>query len=626
MQFFFCLAAAVITVTNAGAQTKVKVSGTIADAFGPVGGVAVQEKGTSNGIVTNPGGKYEISVSSNATLLVSCLGYASQEIAVNGKSVIDISLSEDSELLQETVVIGFGTQKKVDLSGSVASVNVSKLTESRPVTSIGNALSGMAAGVNVTSASNAPGSDDATILVRGRGTLNNASPLVIIDGVEAPINSVNPQDVESMSVLKDAASSAIYGSRAANGVILITTKKGKAGSVKVDYNGYVSVETARIPDWLQPVSNYADYMEYMNEGYVNSGSPAKFSESKIAEWRNASDPLMYPNTNWIEEVFRPAVSHKHLLSINAGSEKMRLYTSLGYLNNPGVVENAGQRKYSARINFEMDPLKWFTFGSNISGYVSDLDSGSNPDVNTVAVTPGMTFRLPDGRFGGIENPEEDLQACINNPIMKQYKISGTNKTNSVNARFYGVIRPFKGFSITGSYTYQFRDQQKNTIPNFHYLYSYQTGEAVSNTVSKTYATNYNAKLIRKYGDIVARYENKFFNDRLGFNIMAGGSTESYRSSSFQATKYDLLQDNLTAIDAATGDMSCKGNAEEWAMNSYFGRLNLSWDDKYLFEANLRADGSSRFLDGYRWGYFPSASAAWRISQEDFMKNVPLNEL
>ena len=627
LKFILCLSAAVLAMASAGAQTRLKVSGAVSDSNGPVIGAAVMEKGSSNGITTDANGRYELTVPSNATLVVSCIGYTTQEVAVGGRAVINFALAEDTEMLEETVVVGFGTQKKVNLSGSISTVNVNKLTESRPVVSIGNALVGMAAGVNVTSGSNAPGNDNATIMVRGRGTLNTATPLIIIDGVEAAINSVNPQDVESMTVLKDAASSAIYGSRAANGVILITTKKGKAGHVKVDYNGYVSLENIRVPSVLRPVSNYADYMEYLNEGYANAGMAAQFSQEKINEWRNGTDPLMYPNSDFITDNFSTGVAQNHVLSVSAGSDRMRLYGSLGYLNNPGVLPNSGQTKYSARVNFEVDPTKWLTVGSNINGYVSDLDMGANPSFEYVASSsPGMTYRFPDGRFGGIENPEDDPQSSANNLQRSRYTTKGTDITNNISSRFFGTIRPFNGFSITGSYTYQFNDKQRNTSPNFIDLWSYRTNSIVTSGTGKTSATNANTKVIRKYGDLVARYENNFFDERFGFSLMAGASTEAYRSANFSATRYDLVSETLTAISAGTGDMSASGSSSEWAMNSYFGRINLSWDNKYLLEGNFRADGSSRFLEGRRWGYFPSASAAWRISEEGFMKDSIFDEL
>lgn len=615
------------TANIAMAQTSMKVSGTVVDVQGPVVGANIMEKGTTNGVVTDADGKYVITVKGgNATLAVSCIGYLSQEIAVGNRGIINVTLAEDTEMLEETVVIGFGTQKKVNLSGSISTVNVDKMTESRPITNIGSALVGTAAGVNVTAGSAAPGTDNQKIIIRGVGTLNTATPLVIIDGVEASLNSVNPQDVASMTVLKDAASSAIYGSRAANGVILITTKKGRAGSVKVDYNGYASFESINYPSNLTPVSNYADYMEYVNEGYVNQGQAAKFSQAKIDEWRSATDPLKYPNQNFIDATFKTGVAQNHVLSVTGGSEKIRIYSSFGYLNNPGVMENSGERRFTARLNLEADATKWLSVGTNVNGYVSDLDMGANPDLSNIATTPGMTFRFPDGRFGGVENPEDDPQASNNNPIRSRYTTDGTDKTNNISARFYGTIKPFKGFSVTGSFTYQYYDKQRNTVPHFQDLWSYQSNSIVTSGTGKSYATNSNNKIIRKYGDVVAKYENSWANDRLDFSIMAGGSTESYTSSNFSATRYDLIDLSLHALDAATGDMSTSGRSSGWAMNSLFSRLNLGWEGKYLLEANFRTDASSRFLDTKRRGYFPSASFAWRMSEEPWMKGNAFDNL
>jgi len=626
-----CLSLVFMATANvAWAQASMKVSGTVVDAQGPVIGAAIMEKGTGNGVVTDIDGKYEIKVPSNATIVVSCIGYLTQEIAVGNKSVINVTLEEDNQMLEETVVVGFGTQKKVNLSGAISTVNVDKLTESRPITNIGNALAGTAAGVSVTAGSSAPGSDNQKIIIRGVGTLNTATPLIIIDGVQASMNSVNPQDVESMTVLKDAASSAIYGSRAANGVILITTKKGKSGTVKVDYNGYASIESIRYPKSLTPVSDYADYMEYLNEGYTNQGQAAKFSQAKIDEWRNATasgaDPLMYPNQNYLDATFHTGVAQNHVLSVTGGTDKIRIYSSFGYLNNPGVMDRSGEARYTGRVNVEADATKWLTVGTNVNGYVSKLDMGANPDISNIATTPGMTFKFPDGRFGGVENSEDDPQASANNPIRARYTTDGSDKANNISARFYGSIKPFKGFSVTGSYTYQFYDSQRNTVPVFQNLYSYQTDSIVTSGIGKSSATNTDSKNIRKYGDVIAKYENSWVDNKLDFSIMAGGSTESYTSSSFSATRYDLIDMSLQALNAATGDMSCSGSSSSWAMTSYFGRLNLGWDGRYLLEGNFRADASSRFLEGNRWGYFPSGSFAWRMSEERWMKGSGVDNL
>ena len=280
------------------------LTGTVTDENGePVIGANVKIKGEALGTITDIDGRFTLkNVSDKAVLEVSYIGYKNQDIKVSGQKDLSIRLQEDSELIDEVVVVGYATQKKVNLTGSVASVDMADIAEKRPITNLSNALAGMAAGVAVSSNSNIPGDEgNATIMVRGQGTLNNSEPLVIIDGVEANINTVSPQDVASMSVLKDAASASIYGSRAANGVILITTKKGQSGKINVDYTGYVSVES--IGKTVRGVSDYATYMDLMNEAYTNSGQPAQFKPETIAAWRNdgGRNPLQYPNTDWVDE-------------------------------------------------------------------------------------------------------------------------------------------------------------------------------------------------------------------------------------------------------------------------------------------------------------------------------------
>ena len=342
----------------ATAQDLVTVTGHVSDAMGPMIGATVMEKGTSNGCVTDLSGQFTLKVkSADAVLIVSSVGYTTQEIKLRGRKTLNVTLAEDNKLLNEVVVVGYGTQKKVNMTGSVSSIDVSKLAESRPLTNVSQALAGLAAGVSVTSNHNRPGDDNASILVRGQGTLNSSAPLVIIDGSEAGINTVNPQDIESISVLKDAASAAIYGSRAANGVILITTKSGKSGKIKVDYNGYVSFESIR--KTLTPVSDYARYMELINEGYANSGKKAPFSQKSIDAWRNdaGKNPLQYPNTDWVDETFKSSASTNHVISVSGGSDKIRFYGSFGFMNNPGVMYNAGFTKYNGRLNLDADVAK-----------------------------------------------------------------------------------------------------------------------------------------------------------------------------------------------------------------------------------------------------------------------------
>ena len=611
-------------------QESTTVTGIVLDDMGePIIGATIKIKCQDTvGTITSIDGDFTLKgLKKGQTLVISYIGFQTQEVKYNGEKSLKVTLKSDSKSLNEVVVVGYGTQKKVNMSGAVASINMDELTESRPVTNVSQALAGLAAGVNVSSGSNRPGDDNASILVRGQGTLNSSAPLIIIDGVEQGINTVNPQDIESVSVLKDAASASIYGSRAANGVILITTKKGKSGKIKVDYNGYVSFQSIR--KTLTPVSNYADYMELINEGYYNSnpksGKNQYFSEEKIAEWRNGNDPLKYPNTNWIDETFKPSTSTNHVVSLSGGSDKIRFYGSFGYMNNPGVLENAGMKKYTVRLNMDADVTSWLNIGMQIGGYVSDLEPGAEEIDNiftyTAATTPGMVFRAPDGRYGALNNSEDSGQCANNNPLIRLNKWAGQDRKNNVRPRFTATLKPFKGFSLTGSYSYEFLDRETHRKPVFLDAYNFLTDEQTWTNRGKTSIKYTDSKIERYFNDLVARYDTKMFKNNLAIGAMAGLSNELYRSKNFSATRQDLTDLSMDVINGATGESTSSGSSTEWAMRSFFGRLNLNWQEKYLFEFNLRADGSSRFSKDNRWGYFPSASAAWRIDQEKFMEGV-----
>lgn len=599
------------------------VKGTVVDQNGePVIGATVLVRGSNVGTVSDSEGHFSIKVPANSTLEVSFIGYERRDVKVrSGQADYKIQLSENSRDLDEVVVVGYGQQKKVNLTGSVSAIDVNKIAESRPISNVSQALAGLAPGVSVVSSSNKPGEDNATIRVRGQGTLNDSSPLVIIDGIEASLGTISPDDIESMSILKDAASSAIYGSRAANGVVLVTTKKGSTGSLKVNYNGYVSFESIR--KTLTPVSNYADYMTYLNEGYEQAGYAKPFSETVIQEWRdNPNDPIKYPNSDWIKETFRSAVATNHNLSMSGGNEKYRFYTSFGFLDNPGVMPNSGFKKYSSRINVEADVKPWLSMGVNFNGYVNDKEPGSTTAVfdYAKATTPGMVFIAPDGRYGGVNNAEDDSQASANNPYVKTHNTIGGTRGNYARTRFQATLRPFKGFSLTGSYTYAFADSRSESKPQFVQTWNFKDDYINYDSTRKTSVSVSSSQSQRYFNDLVARYKVGLF-QKLDLNVMAGMSHELYRSKSLSASRQDLIDIDLFALSACTGDTNASGNTSEWSMTSYFGRLNLNWADKYLAEFNLRVDGSSRFLKGHRWGYFPSGSIGWRMEQEAFMESL-----
>ncbi|WP_149239842.1 SusC/RagA family TonB-linked outer membrane protein [Dyadobacter sp. 32] len=614
-----------VTDDSPTATVEKVINGTVKDEKGEtLPGVSIIIKGSSKGTTTDTDGNFSIETPDNADVLIfSFVGYTSQEVTIGNQTQLAVTLRQDNRSLDELVVVGYGTQKKVNLTGAVSTVDIGKETESRPITSLSAGLSGLAAGLSINQGSGRPGNDGATIRIRGQGTLNNSNPLVVIDGVIGDMNQLNPQDVETISILKDASSAAIYGSRAANGVVLITTKKGKAGEFKVNYNAFFS--SAKPSNVVKTVSNYADYMELMNEGFKNSDPNATpiFSQGKINEWREDAgrNPIKYPNTEWTDEVFKKNMLQNHNISFSGGSNTIRYFGSFGYLNNPGIIERSTYKRYSARVNLETDVKPWLTLGTMLNGIVANTDISTNSiaDVFTFsgASIPGMVLRAPDGRFGSPNNPEDDPQA--NNALHSLYRNKGDIKMNKISSRFYGKLRPMKGLSIEGSFNYSLDDTLTRSQPVFNDRWNFYNNTVATAGTGRTSVTNNNTKNYNYYMDGLIRYDLTVAK-HLAINAMVGASQEMYRRDWFSASKMDLIDPQLSVIDAATLDAAAGGNITDWAMRSYFGRINLNWKEKYLFEANLRSDGTSRFAKGSsRWGLFPSFSAGWRISEESFFK-------
>lgn len=611
-----------VPILGIWAQSELVISGKVVDEKNePLIGATIRIKGQQTGTITDVDGLYSIKVQTKDVLLFSYIGYTLQEMEASKANGATIILMEDDKTLDEVVVVGYATQKKVNLTGSVSTVNLMEQAESRPMTSLSAGLAGLSSGLYVNQGSARPDNNGATLLVRGQGTLNNSSPLIIVDGAEGNINEINPQDVESISVLKDASSSAIYGSRAANGVILITTKKGAEGKASISYNGYVSFQ--KPSNTINTVNNYADYMEYYNEAAYNVDPTAKpvFSERKIAEWRvHSNEPYLYPNTNWADEVFSTGISTNHNLSFSAGSKSLKTFGSIAYLNNPGIIENSAYERFSARLNVQADLKPWITLGMNISGVKSTSEIGSKymGSLFETIGTPGIVYRHFDGRYGAVENPEENQQK--QSPLYHLNKYKGDIEVNNITSRFLGKIKVFKGLDIEASYTYRRNNTQEEEIPVYSDQWSFQSNTVVQLASGRTYVRNKNWTNTHHVADVVARFQRTFF-EKLDVGVLAGASQEKDNVKWFEAKRYDLLASNLSVINGANGDSETSGTATDWVMRSYFGRINLSWSDKYLFEGNIRRDGSSRFHKKHRWGLFPSFSLGWRMSEEKFLKSV-----
>ena len=620
-----------VSIESALQQQSIK--GTVTNDSGEaIIGANVIVKGTTNGTITDMDGNFTLNISGPCVLQISYMGFKTQEVKVTPNSKgITVKLKEDSELLNEVVVVGYGTQKKVNLTGSVASVDFKEQAKSRPVTNVSNALAGMSAGVQVMQGSGRPGSDGSSIRVRGIGTLNSSEPLVLIDGMEGSIDAVNPQDIESISVLKDAASSAIYGSRAAAGVILITTKKGTAGKLNVSYTGRFSY--AQPTNLIKQVTDYADYMEYINESFENIGQNKHFSQSTIDLWREKSqDPnglnengvpnyIAYPNTDWQKVLFTHGIIHDHNISVNGGTENLRVLMSVGYLDNPGLVENTGVKKYSLRANIEAKINKWMTVGTRTYASREDIDPGQFDNANNYLrqTTPGVYPRLND-QYGFPEAPEES--ATANGILVFLNKVNGETQKSRFNTTLFSTISPIKGLSWDFNFNYKQYQYESRSWSNPFDLVKFSTGEiAVPATSPSKLSTSFSNSSNYSYTiENILKY-NTTINKDHDLGALAGYQEFYYRSNSSSASKEGLIDPSIHTIGKANEMKSIGGSAGDRASRSFFGRVNYAYKSRYLLEANLRYDGHSRYEQDRRWGLFPSFSAGWRVSEESFMEST-----
>lgn len=626
----------IITKTNtAEVQQQKSVTGRVTDnSGGTLPGVSVVIKGTTNGTITDMDGNFRLTnVPENGALVFSFVGMKTQEIAVSGKSSVNVILLEESIGLDEVVAVGYATQKKVNMTGSVSSVKFEELAGARPITNVSSALAGLSSGVYVQQSSGKPGSDGATIRIRGVGTLNNSDPLVIIDGMEGNLDAVNPQDIESVSILKDAASASIYGSRAANGVILVTTKKGENKKLSVTYNGTVSI--AQPANLLDFISDYPTYMRLLNESARNIGTAEVFSANTISAWEEAKkDPnalnangipnyVAYPNTNWNKEMYQNNLIQEHTISVNGATQNARFLLSAGYLDNPGLVENTGMKRYNLRSNVEIDANKWLTVGTRTYATMNDTEMGNYSNMLTYSAqtTPGV-YPKYNGLYGFPEAPEES--ATANNLYTMLNGVKGDDKVFRINSTLYTKVKFSKGLSWDFNFNYNKRFDEYNnyTNPAAGQRVKFSNGQIMSPTTAPSLlSTYYNTYSSYTYTlENLLRYQTTIAGKH-NIGALAGYNETYFYGYNHNATKKGLFDESAYVFDAATTMISTTGNATDWALRSWFGRINYDFNQRYLFEANLRHDGSSRFASESRFGVFPSLSAGWRVSEEPFLKNL-----
>lgn len=634
------LGALLLLSNTAFAQNPLEVSGTVTDESGqPVVGAVVMVSGkTSTGTVTDIDGKYSISVPGpDATLTFSCIGFQDVTEQVGGRSTINVGMSEDTTLLDEVVVVGYGVQKKVNLTGSVSQINFDENISSRPVMNTSSALGGLAAGVQVRQSSGQPGSDSASILIRGNTTLNSNSPLVLVDGIEWSMDNINTNDIATISVLKDAASTAIYGSRAANGVILITTKMGSQkdkAKVTYSFNGAWQMPYNRL-GW---VSDYITHMNLVNESRENVDMAPIFSDQTIAQWEYANahpdelneygvkNSIAFPNTDWFTEIFQTGFSQNHNISVEGNVKGARYLVSLGYLDNEGVMNrfesiNSGTKKIDFRANVEGRINDYITIGARVFGnrQTYGLANIANAFSYIYQTTPGVAPGVP-GAWGAAINKTEESNTA-NNIFMQMRGSQGHHTVYRLNASMYARITFLKDFSleITGNYAPDFTE--KNTYAFKNITWNYTTNTKVNESSLDT-ATNSNSygHTDRINTEILLRWGKTF--NRHDVGAIAGFSTNYYHNRSFSASKIGSPDWTITEMSAYTDVNGMPGSSSsEWSLMSAFARVNYAFAERYLFEANFRADGSSRFAPNTRWGFFPSFSAGWRINKENWMSNV-----
>lgn len=610
-------------------QQSKRITGVITDSKGePIIGANVVEKGTTNGTITDFDGKFTLEVADNSILQVSYIGFIPTAVAVSGQSSLAVQLKEDTQALDEVIVVGYGTQKKVNLTGAVSSVKFDDELANRPITDASQALSGKVSGVWISQNSGKPGDDGAQLRIRGWGTLNNSDPLVIIDGVEGAFSQVNPNDIESISVLKDAASAAIYGSKAANGVILVTTKMGSTDEkTQISLNSYFGAQS--IGQRYDLINNSADFMNITNQALVNGGGKDLFPGDMVSAFATGTDPYKYPNTDWYDYLYRTAFMHEHNLSIKGGTKKVSTFLSLNYLNQEGIMQNTNSERFGIRANLEYQVNSWLKVGGRLN--YTHRTASEPYKINRVfemhtGAAPFIAPYARDDRFGSVEAVDKEGVLLYENynPLIDAFNGETKNIQDYMSLNAFATVNFTKDLNLQMTWA-----SNGNWLSEDRYN---QTLYGYTDSGIETITKNYNSDglemsreqktSMRNNFHATLNYSTKFLGKHFVSGVL-GYQLENYTIKNVLARRSNPLKEGLTQVDAGTSGLQSEGNMQGLRMASYFGRLNYAFADKYLFEMNLRADASSRFKRGNRWGVFPGFSVGWRLSEEEFIKKLNL---
>jgi TonB-linked SusC/RagA family outer membrane protein len=622
--------------------SKHQISGIVKDAKGePVIGASVVEKGTTNGTMTDIDGHFKLSVKINSMVIVSSVGFVPRSISIGDKSSFDVLLNDDSKVLNEVVVVGFGVQKKVNVTGSVGTVDASELA-SRPVTSAVQALQGAVPGLQITQTSgslaNTPSINVRGITTIGKGS--SGSPLILIDGMEGDLNSINPQDIESISVLKDASASSIYGSRAPFGVILVTTKSGKSGKVSINYNN--SFRTSSPINLPKEMDSYT-FATYFNAAAENANwsGPVFDSEhlQRIQNYMNGTLKTTIPegsngywgdgyatgndNIDWFSAIYKShTFSQEHDLSASGGSDKMDYYVSLNYLNNGGLMRfgEEGYNRYTATGKINSILTKWAKF--NYTSRFTRTDY-KRPSSLGDGIYEGL------GRQGWPTLPLYDPNGYLYSSPSPALSLrdGGVDKTQTDNIYQQGtlILEPIKNWITNINFNY--RTQSANNHYDTQTYYNHDVNGNAYAYGNKTSAVYESLTKLNYYNlNIYSEYSFKIKEDH-NFKIMGGFQCENLDNNTFSAKSYGIIVSTLPVLDLTTGldengdakASTVSGSNYSWSTAGFFGRLNYDYAGKYLAEVNVRYDGTSRFRSDQRWNIFPSFSLGWNIARESFWK-------
>lgn len=626
---------------NIAPQQLKKISGTVTDPSGmPIIGANVIVQGTTNGTVTDLDGHFTIEAPAGARLLISYIGYLEQEIRIDNRSSFSISLQEDTQALDEVVVVGYGSQKKVNVTGAVESIS-SDVIEDRPIKSAVDALQGTALGVTVSSAAGQPGAFS-TIKIRGDASLNSEGALVLIDGMPGDINQVNPQDIENISVLKDAASSAIYGSRAAEGVILVTTKSGSSSKTRIEYSGNVSFNT---PTRIPQSTTASEHARLSNLAFTNAGLSPQFTEEALAaidnptiiDLPNGNDWIYTANEDWISKMMDHSFQQQHNLTVSRSQESLKYLFSAGWLDQDGMFAEYGPDnfdRYNLRSNVNLDLIKdKLNFDSRITFSRMDqkyhpqfgkdetaadpMSSGwTIPYITFIQAGPNMPVYDSNGNYARYRMQANPIQALREGGLGKDY----TNRTEGIFTLSYTplaglTLKAVGGARFTAESISEWRRAYGKYGPDG--LRSMAAGQSGDNRLTET-------SIDTRYftGQLLAEYHRTFGKHEL--TGLGGWSSETEHLRRLTAERINITGNELPALQlGATNGWSNDGEETQWALLSGFMRLNYAYASKYLFEVNFRADGSSRFSEAHKWGFFPSFSVGWRVTEEAFMKEQSL---